>query len=940
MMGRMGVTREVPVGVAAFVGRERERADLTALVADERIVTLTGAGGCGKSRLASEVSLGLAARFGEGVRWVDLQGVHDAEVVPSAVAGALGAHERPRESLVDTLVRELDQQDQLLVLDNGEHLVGAVAGLVARLARGCRRLHVLTTSRVPLAIDGEVTVEVEPLPVPPPGARAATSVAATAAARLFEVRARQVVASFRIDDVNAAAVAEICRRLDGIPLALELAAARVRALAPSQIAAALSDRFRLLTGGSRDAPARQRTLEASIDWSYELLKHRQRVTLARLSVFAGSFELDAAEAVVSDEYLPADQVLDEVAALVERSLVHVVDRGGRARYRLLETIRMYGRRRLAELDDPDRVRDRHLAVQRSLAARAGVGLDGPDAEAWVGRLTADLDDLRLAMERAAVLGDLEAMVDLTEPVGRFWFDQGLSAEVRRRLHAAIDDAVDAPASQRFRGLLTSSLLAFGAGEAADAHATVVRAVAAAPASAGGALLVGRSVRALTGCMSGHAATDDVLADVAQVAEAAEAGVDPSSRAFALVLGGSTRLRVDTLASSGLLLREAISVCEEAEIPFHLPAAHAALGLWPVLSGDLARSRRHARQGVVLARQVGRPGWESVALTGLAAAAVLEGDHGRARAWLTRAGDVARPPAEAALFDMPLRHWGALAAFAAARFGEAFATASGTLGIARDRGARWDEALARWMLGVATLAQGGDDEACHHLDAARKMATEPRLPFILGRATVGLAERCERLGDLEQAWELALDGLALLADYGDRVGAAAALDVVADLAVQLDRADRGLRLLAASDRFHVEAGLARLSMQRRRCDRTREVARKTLGEAEAGTCTEEGGRRSLEAAVAYARRGRQQRGRPPSGWEALTPAEREVVRLVVEGHTNARIGELLFVSVNTVKTHLSHVYAKLEVRGRADLAAEAVRRAPWITPDEVRGAADG
>ena len=316
----------------------------------------------------------------------------------------------------------------------------------------------LATSRVPLVVEGEATFEVAGLPVPDPDAGSASTVAAADAARLFEVRARQVAADFRIGDDNASAVAEICRRLDGIPLAIELAAARVRVLAPGQIAAGLSDRFGLLTGGVRGAPARQRTLEASLDWSYDLLDDVQRLALARLSVFAGSFELDAAEAVVGGEGIDGDDVLDLVAGLVEQSLVQVVQRQGRARYRLLETIRVYARQRLSELDDPDRVRGRHLEFHVGLAGRAHTGLTGGQPEPWMARLAADLDDLRAAMDWAAESGDLRGLVDLTEPIVRFWFERGLYGEVHRRLH----DAVEGPGArddERVRGLTTAALLA-------------------------------------------------------------------------------------------------------------------------------------------------------------------------------------------------------------------------------------------------------------------------------------------------------------------------------------------------------------------------------------------------------------------------------------------------------------------------------------------------
>ena len=227
---------KLPVGVAAFIGRERERAKVADLVADTRVVTLTGIGGCGKTRLAVEVAGDVASRFSDGACWVDLQGVNEPGLVAAAVAAAVDVHERPGQALTDTLAEQLHARNLLVVLDNCEHLVEACAELVGGLSSACPQLHVLATSRVPLAVEGEATFEVAPLPVPGPDAVSASAVAAADAARLFEVRARQVAADFRIGDDNAPAVAEICRRLDGIPLAIELAATRVRVLAPGQIA--------------------------------------------------------------------------------------------------------------------------------------------------------------------------------------------------------------------------------------------------------------------------------------------------------------------------------------------------------------------------------------------------------------------------------------------------------------------------------------------------------------------------------------------------------------------------------------------------------------------------------------------------------------------------------------------------------------------------------
>jgi predicted ATPase/DNA-binding CsgD family transcriptional regulator len=915
----------LPVGVAAFVGRGRERSKVADLVADARVVTLTGSGGCGKTRLAMEVIGDLASRFPDGVCWVDLQGVSEPAMVAPAVGAAVDVHERPEQALTVTLAEQLHARHLLVVLDNCEHLVEACAQLVAELSSACPQLHVLATSRVPLAVEGEATFEVTGLPVPGPRAGSASMVAVADAARLFEVRARQVRADFRIGDDNASAVAEICRRLDGIPLAIELAAARVRVLAPDQIAAGLSDRFGLLTGGVRGAPARQRTLEASLDWSYDLLDDVQRLALARLSVFAGSFELDAAVAAVGGEGNDRGDVLDLVAGLVEQSLLLVTQRQGRARYRLLETIREYARERLSELDDLDRVRGRHLEFHVGLAGRAQEGLHGGQPEPWVSRLAADLDDLRAAMDWAAETGDLRGLVGITEPIVRFWFERGLSREVHRRLHDAAE-VPGAPDDERVRGLNTAAALALATYEPASFHRSASQAVAAARAAeVGGTLAVALGQRALSGILSGLSTSEQVDADVEQALQLAKRCQDASIHAHVLQFAGAALLHSRSIDAGYRLLRQAVDVCETNDLAFDLPAAHGGAQAWLAWSGRLDQTRRHARRVVELSRQLGRPGWESVGLTGLAAAAVLQGDHIRAQDWLSEAQAALRPRTLETHYGMWLRHWRSLWAYASGDLETARATAEEIVRIGRGGGSRLDEAVGEWLLGMLARSQKRHDNARAHLEASRALSTDPRLPQTLGRSLLGLAELARENEDLDEAWELAHEALEVLDDYGDRVGAAAALEQVASLTLALGEPDRALRLLAASQRFHADTRIARFPLQADRFDRARNSAQAALDPTDATACWDAGSELSLAEAVAYARRGRGERRRPRIGWASLTPAERDVVGLVAAGHTNAEIGQRLFISVNTVKKHLSHVYAKVDVDGRADLAAQVARR---------------
>ncbi len=916
----------VPVGVAAFVGRERERGNVAERIAAARVVTLTGSGGCGKTRLAIEVAGDLASRFADGVWWVDLQGVSEGGMVAPAVATTVGVRERADQALVDTLAEQLGARQLLVVLDNAEHVVERCAELVAGLSSVCPHLHVLATSRVPLVVDGEEVFEVAPLPVPVDEAGSASAVAAADAARLFEVRARQVAPDFRIDAGNASAVAEICRRLDGIPLAIELAAARVRVLSPGQIVDGLSDRFGLLAGGVRGAPARQRTLEASLAWSYELLDEGQRVALARLAVFAGSFELDAAQVVMAGDGIGDEAVLDLVAGLVAHSMVQVAQRQGRARYRLLETIRIYARQRLAELDDPPRVQGRHLAFYVGLAERARAGLTGGQPEPWMARLAADLDDLRAAMDWAAQTADLPGMLGITEPIVRFWSEHGLSAEVHRRLH----DAADAPGTSddvRVRGLTTAAGLALARWEPATAYRSASQAVdAARTADVDGALALGLARRAWVGTLLGRSTSEQVDADVEEAVELAERCGDASAHAFVLAHAGGAWFLSRSVDAGCRLFERAVQACETNDLAVQRPAVHANLGLWPVWSGRLGQTRHHAGRAVELARQVGRPGWEAIGLAGLGAAAVLQGDHGQAQDQLSKAHGVLRARAlEGSHYEMWLRPWLALSAFVSGDLETARGRAAEMVRIGRESGDRWEESFGEWLLGLLANGQQRRDDERAHLEASRALSSDPRLPLPLGRSTLGLAALAKEDGDLDKAWELAHDSLEVLDDYGDRVGAAAALETIADVAAALGEPDRSLRLLSASQRFHTDLGLARFPVQADRFDRARSDAHAALEAAESTSCWEAGGELSLADAIAYARRGRGERQRPQFGWASLTPVERDVVRLVADGHTNAEIGHRLFVSVNTVKKYLTRIYAKVDVDGRAGLAAEVGRR---------------
>jgi predicted ATPase/class 3 adenylate cyclase len=353
--------QHLPTQLTSFVGREAEIADVRNILAQNRLVTLTGAGGVGKTRLAVQVAATVAGDYADGAWCVDLAPITDADLVPVTAARTLGLPDQPGRSPENSLLQFVGGRHMLLVLDNCEHLLDATAALVSTLLGGCPRLSVLTTSREPIGMAGEVTWRVPSLSL------------ADDAVRLFDDRARNARPGFSINDDNAAAVDEICHRLDGMPLAIELAAARVRALSPKEILSGLQDRFRLLTGGSRTAVRRQQTLRASVDWSHALLTEPERILFRRLGAFMGGFDLEACQSVVCDKDLAPHQVLDVLALLVDKSLVIAETASDPTRYRLLETIRQYAQEKLGESAEAVAVRFRHRDHYTTMAA----AFDGP-----------------------------------------------------------------------------------------------------------------------------------------------------------------------------------------------------------------------------------------------------------------------------------------------------------------------------------------------------------------------------------------------------------------------------------------------------------------------------------------------------------------------------------------------------------------------------------
>jgi predicted ATPase len=381
-------SHNLPALRSSFVGREREIEEVKRELATTRILTLTGVGGSGKTRLALEVARDLIEAYPDGVWLVEFAPLSEEALVSKAVAEALKVPERPSEPLSDTLVEVLSSRQLLLLVDNCEHLVGAVARLADGLLDSCPRVRILATSREALGVEGEARWLVPPLSVPKPqGAPSSEELEAYGSVRLFVERAGGRDPSFSAGPENAVAVAGICRKLEGIPLAIELAAARMGTLSLEQIAERLEGSLKLLTGGARTAVNRQRTLKGTLDWSHDLLSEPERVLFRRLSTFAGGWTLEASEAVGSGGGVAEGEVLDLLSRLVEKSLVVArgSDQGG-ARYRLLEPIRQYAREKLEEGDESEEVHHRHAIFFLAFAEEAEPQLRGREDREWLERL--------------------------------------------------------------------------------------------------------------------------------------------------------------------------------------------------------------------------------------------------------------------------------------------------------------------------------------------------------------------------------------------------------------------------------------------------------------------------------------------------------------------------------------------------------------------------
>src|SRR5215472_14896631 len=661
-------TDNLPPQLTSFIGRQAQADAVARRLSESRLLTLTGAGGVGKTRLALEVAARLVPNYPDGVWFVDLAPLAEPMLVAQAVAVAVGVRVGPCQPLGDTLASALAHRQLLLLLDNCEHLVEACAELSDQLLRACPQLRILATSRERLEVGGEVAWRVPSLGLPEHSAgHLQVALIRSEAGQLFVARAAAVKPDFELTEANSPAIARICRVLDGIPMALELAAARISALSPETVAARLDDSLRLLVGGSRTAPQRQQTLEATLDWSYALLPQREQVVLDRLSVFAGSFSLEAAEAVCADDALDTAEIVGTLVRLVDKSLV-VAEPAADAigQYRLLETVRQYAQRRLAIREPDEAAHRRHAMFYLALAERLQPLLWGRDQVLWQGRLERSLDNVRVAARWLIEHGDIwraqrlgGALADLW-PVssysveGRAWMAELLA---RGSLQAAMGhgeatEPTDGdPTAARAKVLIAFGVLEIFYGDAGSGRDALLECIALCRGSGHWRILTHALFRLAQAARfrGDTAAAYGFALEGAELSRAADDRLEEALNLY--VLAGATADRGDP-AAAGALAERSLSLFASFGSPRGMGLASLVLGGLRYLQGDPAAAR--ARLEDALAHFRGHLALPEVyALGQLGWLAADEGDVVRARTLFAESLDLEQGLGSVGIFPTAL-----------------------------------------------------------------------------------------------------------------------------------------------------------------------------------------------------------------------------------------------------------------------------------------------
>ncbi|MFG3436510.1 BTAD domain-containing putative transcriptional regulator [Nonomuraea sp. NPDC047897] len=804
----------LPAALTELIGRDEAVEELRTLLGTHRLVTLTGCGGVGKTQLALAAAARVAPTFPDGVRLAEFAALapHPGSpanrpgrrptAVPTevheAVASVLGIRDDivvvpggGSLSLTDRIVQAIGARPILLLFDNCEHVIEPVAALTEELLKRCPALRILSTSRSPLGVTGEYLREVPPLRWPEPSSKASPeALRRFSAVELFVRRATAAAPGFVLDESNTEAVGSICRRLDGIPLALEMAATRVRALGVRELDARLDDRLRLLTSGARTAPARQRTLRAVIDWSWELLGEQERAVLRRLAVHIGGLTLAAAEETCGFDGLGRAEVLDLLARLVDCSLVVMTEGADGPRYRLLESVTAYCLERLREADELTELQRRHRTYYTGLAERAGPCLRGHDQGRWLRLLDAENANLRGALDSAVRSADAECALRLANALTWYWQLRGRTGEAERSLTSALSLEAAAPAALAARATAWRGGFRLALGGSADPLAdyrTALRRYAEVDEPQERAHAQWFLASNLYG-MGDTGPSKDLLHDALATFRSYGDRWGTAAALSTLAFHAKFRGDFDALRRDG---ERSLEMFGELGDQWGRLQAMVPLQTLAEVFGDYPQARRLYRDGLRIAEDLGL--WPNVTfqLAGLGRIALLMRDYPRAREFHERARRLAVEQSDA--------------------FGEQYAEIGLGLGARREGDLSAAEAHMRNVL------------ALH-----QKLGYEPGMPALI-LAELGFT--AELRGDARRARELQLEGLAAARSTGDPRAIALALEGLAGAQALAGHADHAARLLGAAAAARLSVGVPLPEGERDDVDRVETLARRTLGVAE-------------------------------------------------------------------------------------------------------------
>lgn len=799
----------LPRQLTSFIGREEQIAEVERLVSTTPLLTLTGVGGVGKTRLALHVAADVLDRFKDGVWLVELAPLSDPSLVPQSVSTVLGVREQPERSILETISDFLQPKELLLVLDNAEHLIAACAQLADALLRACPNLRIMATSRENLGIAGETVWPVPALSFPdteqlPPVEKLAES----EAIRLFVERATGVVPTFKLTDRNGLAVASICQRLDGLPLAIELAAARVKVLSVEQIAERLNDRFGLLTGGGRTTLPRHQTLQAAIDWSYDLLSEKERTLLRRLSVFAGGWTLEAVQAICVGDGIEGSDILDLLTRLVDKSLVVAEEQGQEVRYHLLETVRQYAREKLVKAGENAKVQGKHRDWYLALAERMEPKRGGPEQASGLERLEAEHDNLRGALAWSLAQGETEAAVRLAGALGWFWHIRGYWSEGREHLKVVLSHSDDCPLSVRAKALY----------------------------EAAGFALAQRDHRAARPLYEESLSIFRQLGSKRDVAQL-------------VVELGMTARREEDYETARSFYEESLAMFRELDDKLGIGRALLYLGGLAHNRGDYVTARSFYGESLANFREAGSRRAIAHALEALGGLAVECGDYGAARAMHEEALAIFRAMGDKDGTGWALNGLGTVA-LSQGDYAAAHRLFEESLAIFRELGNIDGVAWALYRLGRVARRQG--DYA-----AARPLHEEAVAFFRAHGNKVGIGRALMSLGDMERlqnaydrARALCAEAMLLLRD-ADKPSVADCLEKFASLARSKSRPERAARLFGATEALRDAIGYRLPPADRLEYDRDVLAVRTGLGAKAFTEAWSEGRTMTLEQAIEYA-----------------------------------------------------------------------------------------